>query len=176
MRALRTAPLRVVRSAPGPADAFRQHSGYVAGLAFRLLGRDAEVDDLVQDVFLAAIRGLDTLQEPAAVRGWLATLTVRLAGRRIRRKRIASFLGFGDDGPDEHVLSPDASPEQRVLLAQVYRVLERLPVPNRLAWTLRHIEGEQLEAVAELCGCSLATVKRRIAAAQAVIERAFDED
>jgi RNA polymerase sigma-70 factor (ECF subfamily) len=176
MLALRTAPLRAVRLAPSPADTFEEHSRYVAGLAFRLLGRDEEVDDLVQDVFLEAVRGLETLKEAGAVRGWLATLTVRLAGRRIRRRRIASFFGFGDDGPDEQVVSLEASPEQRVLLSQVYRVLEKIPVDQRLAWTLRYIEGEQLEAVAELCGCSLATAKRRIAAAQAVIEGAFHED
>jgi RNA polymerase sigma-70 factor, ECF subfamily len=176
MLALRTAPLRVVRQARGLAEAFGEHSGYVAGLAFRLLGRDGDVDDLVQDVFLEATRGLETLKEAGALRAWLATLTVRLAGRRIRRKRIASFLGFGDEGPDAYVVSPEASPEQRVLLEQVYRVLERLPVAERIAWTLRYLEGEQLETVAEQCRCSLATAKRRIAAAQGAIEREFDED
>ena len=102
-----------------PMSGLRIHSGYVAGLAFRLLGRDGDVDDLVQDVFLEATRGLETLKDAGAVRAWLATLTVRLAGRRIRRKRIASFLGFGDEGPDAYVVSPEASPEQRVLLVLV---------------------------------------------------------
>jgi RNA polymerase sigma-70 factor (ECF subfamily) len=52
-------------------------------------------------------------------------------------------------------------------------VLDRLPVNERLAWSLRHIEGEQLESVAVLCGCSLATAKRRIAAAQQAVERSL---
>ena len=41
---------------------------------------------------------------------------------------------------------------------------------NRVAWTLNYVEGETLEEVARLCGCSLATAKRRIAAAQRFIE------
>ena len=59
------------------------------------------------------------------------------------------------------------------MLARVYRVLEGMPANQRIAWALRHIEGEPLESVASLCGCSLATAKRRILAASLVIEEAF---
>ena len=47
----------------------------------------------------------------------------------------------------------------------------RISVEDRLAWTLRNVEQEPLDAVAQACGCSLATAKRRIASAQAVLER-----
>jgi RNA polymerase sigma-70 factor (ECF subfamily) len=59
-----------------------------------------------------------------------------------------------------------------VLLTRMYRALDGLPVNQRLAWSLRHIEGERLETVALLCHCSLATAKRRIVAAQKVISEA----
>ena len=62
------------------------------------------------------------------------------------------------------------SPERRALLSRVYQVLDRIPVEQRLAWSLRYVEGEKLERVAEQCGCSLATAKRRIAAAHARIQ------
>jgi RNA polymerase sigma-70 factor (ECF subfamily) len=148
------------------------HSGYVAGLAFKLLGRSHEVDDLVQDVFLAALTGLGALREPRAVRGWLATLTVRLAGRKLRRRKVAAFFSF-DDGQGHEVQAPGATAEQRTLLHQVYAQLHRLPVDQRIAWTLHHVEGETLEAVATLCRCSLATAKRRIAAAHQHLEEAL---
>jgi RNA polymerase sigma-70 factor (ECF subfamily) len=51
-------------------------------------------------------------------------------------------------------------------LAEVYRILDRMPVRVRLAWSLRHVDGERLEDVAERCACSLATAKRWIATAQ----------
>jgi RNA polymerase sigma-70 factor (ECF subfamily) len=57
------------------------------------------------------------------------------------------------------------------MLASVYKIRDALPVSQRLAWTLRYVEGERLERVAELCSCSLATVKRRIKAAQDAIQR-----
>jgi RNA polymerase sigma-70 factor, ECF subfamily len=153
-------------------DLYAAHAQYVASLGYRMLGRDDLVDDLVQDVFVLAIRRLDDILEPEAVRAWLAKVTVRLAGRRLKRRRLAVFLGLEDEVvPDEALVSSQASPEDRVLLGQVYRVLEAVPVDDRLAWTLRYVEGMRLEEVAEACGCSLATAKRRIARAGERVER-----
>ena len=63
-------------SASDNVDSFiRAYSPYVARLAYRLLGRDEEVDDIVQDVFVAFLRFRHDIREPAAVRSWLATTT-----------------------------------------------------------------------------------------------------
>ena len=151
---------------------FQQHARYVASVVLRVLGRDHEVDDVVQEVFLTAMTGLAAIRSPLAVRGWLKTIAVRKACRHLRRRRLRALLGFDSDATCyEHVAAPGCSPEERALLARVYKELDRLPVAERVAWTLRYVEGEQVEALAELCGCSLATAKRRIAAAQATLER-----
>lgn len=173
-----SAALRAVKANPvvDVGDVFSTHVRYVAKLAYRMLGRDDLVDDLVQDVFVAALKGLDALHDPEAIRGWLARVTVRLASRRLKRQRFVAFLGFDDDDSngEADVVCPSASPEQQVLLAQVYRVLEKVPVDERLAWTLRYVEGAQLDEVATWCGCSLATAKRRIGRAAELIERHLD--
>ena len=75
----------------------------------------------------------------------------------------------GGGGPALELPDPQISPEKRALLARVYEILDSMGVERRLAWTLRYVEGEKLEVVAERCGCSLATVKRRIASAQALL-------
>ncbi len=80
-------------------DVFRNHSQYVAAIGIRLLGRDNDIDDFLQDVFIEAADGLKELREPNAVRGWLATLAVRKA-RRIIRKRMLRRRIFGS-GKDE---------------------------------------------------------------------------
>jgi RNA polymerase sigma-70 factor (ECF subfamily) len=169
------APLRVVPPPAEPLDlesAFRRYAGYVAAVATRLLGRDDEVDDVVQEVFLAAMKGLSGLREPDAIKGWLATLTVRTATRRLRVRRFRSLFGFDERRRYDGVASAAASPEQRALLSRVYALLDELPVAERVAWTLRHVEGEPLESVARLCKCSLATAKRRIAAAHEKLGKA----
>jgi RNA polymerase sigma-70 factor, ECF subfamily len=167
------APLALVSAPPAPesplATLFRSHSAYVAAVALRLLGRQDEVDDVVQDVFLSALRGVDQLREPEAIKGWLATVTVRMASRRLRLRRLRSFLGLDADANYQE-LAVGANQEHVALLARIYRLLDELPVALRIAWTLRYVEGEPLDTVARICGCSLATAKRRIVAAQAAIE------
>jgi RNA polymerase sigma-70 factor, ECF subfamily len=63
------------------------------------------------------------------------------------------------------VAAPSLSAEQRLQLSRLDQALMALPVPLRLAWMLRHVEGCELAEVAEQCSCSLATIKRRIARA-----------
>lgn len=157
-----------------PAMVFRRYAGYVAAVAHRLLGRDDEVDDTLQEVFLVAVRQLDQVRDPGALKGWLARVTVRVARRRLTFRRWRTRLGIEHAEGYESVADPSASPEERALIARVYRLLDQLPANERIAWTLRHVEGESLAEVAELCGCSLATAKRRILAAGRFLEEATD--
>jgi RNA polymerase sigma-70 factor (ECF subfamily) len=164
--ALRPLPARVSLV----QQAFRDHAAFVARLAHRLTGRSDEIDDIVQDVFIVAVRGAGALRDPTALRHWLATITVRVARKRLRTLRLRRFCGL-DDAPEyESVAAPGATPEDRALLSRVFDILDTVPVNHRLAWSLRHVEGYDLEIVAELCGCSLATAKRWIGAAHAKLE------
>src|SRR5262245_5650468 len=92
----RPASLDQESSGPPPSvelrEVFRTHSAYVATLAFRLLGRDDELDDVVQEVFLSALSGLRRLQSARAVRSWLATVTARKVARRIRGRRLRALF------------------------------------------------------------------------------------
>jgi RNA polymerase sigma-70 factor (ECF subfamily) len=181
------APLRLVPPPDPPVDqpigrpigrdldtVYRVYARYVAGIALRLIGRDDELEDVIQDVFLAAVGGLDRLEDPEALKGWLATVTVRVAMRRLRRRRLRSLLGLDRPCDYTHLVMPGVSPEEHAELVRAYQRLDTLPVRERVAWSLRYIEGEPLEVVAERCGCSLATVKRRIAAAAAVLSPVVD--
>ncbi|MFK7985037.1 MAG: RNA polymerase sigma factor [Sandaracinaceae bacterium] len=150
--------------------AFRAYARYVGAIGLRILGRPDEVDDLVQEVFLAAHRQRATLREPAALKGWLATLTVRKATRVLKKRRLRRLMGL-DQVPDyAQVASPSASPAQVTLVGEVYQLLDFLPSEERTAWVLRRIEQHTLSDVAELCGCSLATAKRRVSAAEAKLQ------
>jgi RNA polymerase sigma-70 factor (ECF subfamily) len=149
--------------------AFRLYSRYVAYISLRILGRPDDVDDVVQQVFLDAQRGLKGIRDAQAVKGWLATLAVRKSVKKLRRRRLRRFFGVDEDFDYGKVAQEQANPETRTLVAEIYRVLDELPAEQRSAWVLRHVEGEKIERVAELCGCSLATAKRRIAAAHAVL-------
>ena len=151
-------------------EVYSRYGRYVAAIILRLEGRQAEVEDLVQDVFVEATRGIARLQDPAAIKGWLATITVRVVRRHLRRRRLRAFLGRDAGADYTNLVDPAASATDRLILSAVYRVLDEIPADDRIAFWLRFIEGETLDDVARLCDCSCATAKRRIARAQRVIE------
>lgn len=153
---------------------YRRHVRYVGAIALHLCGRHQDAEDIVQDVFTLALPRLDQLRDPAALRGWLARIAVSRCTRRIRRRRILRFVGLDDgaaDAPLHRLCAPEVDPETRAELAQVEAVLGRCGDDERVAWVLHRVEGETLESVAAICGCSLATVKRRVAAVDARLAR-----
>jgi RNA polymerase sigma-70 factor (ECF subfamily) len=171
------------RSGSGPSDAalvtaaranerwavealFQRHAPMMNGLAYRLLGRDAEVDDVVQDSFLRAMDNLGSLKEPQAFAAWLGSIVVRTVSKLLRRRKLLSRLGLRrqDEPLDvDSIVGQSAPPDAIVELRALYAKIEGMPVDVRVPLLLRRVEGLALEEIAERTGKSLATVKRRIA-------------
>ena len=153
---------------------YRQHVNALMGLAIRLLGCTTEAEDVVHDTFVTAFASLDQVRDATALRAWLMQVTVRHAHRRFRRRRLLQRLGFvptPDDSSLAELAAPGTSPEQRAELTRLDGALARLPAKLRTPWILRHVEGFELADVASACGASLATIKRRIAEAQADVDQ-----
>ena len=153
----------VERAIGGDEQAFtalyRRHAAYVAGVVYRILGRDADLDDIVQEAFVEGLGQLARLEDRSKLRPYLVTIAVRRIHARLslryRLKSLASAL-FGS--------SPTVSdPAAREPVHDLYRALERVAPRHRVAWVLHRVEGYTLPETAELAGASLATVKRWIA-------------
>lgn len=163
----------VLLAAEGDAAAkealFRRHAPMVQGMAFRLLGRDDELDEVVQDVFVEALSSLDSLRDPAAFRSWLGTIVVYRVRLRIRRRRLTVSLGFvkSDDLELERVADESASPDLALELSEVRDRIDELHTEERVALLLHRVQGHTLPEVADQMDLSLATVKRRVASADA---------
>lgn len=161
----------VERAAAGDRRAFtvlyRRHARYLAGVAFRLMGESSELDDVVQEAFLVGLRNLGKLEQATKLRPWLVTILVRRVQHRLQGRARQRWLGRQLKWVSPSVSDPHVSRE----VNELYRVLERLPAKLRVPWTLSRVEGGVLEEVAEWCGTSLATVKRRIARADAHVKR-----
>jgi RNA polymerase sigma-70 factor (ECF subfamily) len=170
----------VVLSAEGNMQAFevlyRRHASFAIHLATRIEGSPRDVEDIVHDAFLRAYERLRDLSDKSAFRGWLGSIVVHAVRSRMRRARLMNLLGLGRTSEPvdlDAIASSDASPHVRAQLAQIYALLRTLSADDRIAWTLRNIEGHELEAVANLTRCSLATVKRRISRAQQFLDEHF---
>jgi RNA polymerase sigma-70 factor (ECF subfamily) len=152
---------------------FRRHARMVNGLAFRLMGRDEDVDDLVQDSFLSALRGLDGLASPQAFSSWLCSIVVRSAHKLLRRRRLMTRVGLRRSTPLdlEQVISPAAPAHVCAELKLVYGHLEQLEPEVRIALVLHRIDGLSLPDVAEQMRLSVSTVKRRLSVAERMLSQ-----
>jgi RNA polymerase sigma-70 factor (ECF subfamily) len=158
---------------------FRRYVDYLSGLSFRLLRDRSEGEDVVQDAFLDAFAQLRAGTVPGSVRAWLAGIAVHKVHRRFRRRKLGALLGH-HFATVEGVLQSSAhagtSPELFGELALLDAALSTIPEVDRAAWMLRYVEGYELEEVARLCGCSVATAKRRIGRARTTVDAHVEMD
>jgi RNA polymerase sigma-70 factor (ECF subfamily) len=159
---------------------YRRYARMVNGLSFRLMPNAADATDLAQDAFVEAFRNLSRLQNHQAFASWLRSIVIRIAHKRVRRQRLMSRLGLRRAEPIDldTVVSRNAPPDARAELRAVYAVLLELPAEDRAALVLRRVEGMAIGEIAEQMGRSVATVKRRLASAEAHLSRklgAFDD-
>ncbi len=158
----------IVLAARGSSEAFGRlydlHAGAVTTVARRLLGHEAEVDDLVHDVFLEAWqRAGDYDPARGSVRAWLL---VRTRSRCLdRRKSPARTRGrpLESEPPSD----PTAALRADAYLdsVRVRRALERLPEEQRTALVLGYCEGLSSSEIAERLAVPIGTVKSRVHAA-----------
>lgn len=147
---------------------FRRHSSYVAGVVYRILGQDEDLDDIVQEAFVEGFRRLHTLEDRTKVRGFLVTIAVR----RIHR-RLSWRYRWRDAASKLFDVAPRVSdPAEREGVYTLYQVLAGVPVKHRTAWMLHRVEGFTLPEVAQQCEISLATVKRWVARVDKEVEAA----
>jgi RNA polymerase sigma-70 factor (ECF subfamily) len=152
---------------PDAADRlFITYGEHVQRVLARVLGPDPDLVDLIQDVFVTALSSFRRLKDPRALRAWLTTIAVFTARARIRKRARWSFFRFlpFDELPEQPAHSTPA--EISEALRCTYRVLSRMPAEERIPFALRVIDGMELTQVAEACGFSLATVKRRLSRAK----------
>jgi RNA polymerase sigma-70 factor (ECF subfamily) len=186
-----TDPRPTTRSGAGPTDAalvlaaragelwaqealFQRYARMVLALSQRILAGRDDADDLAQDAFVYAFTRLDTLNNPQAFHAWLRSIVVRTASKRLRRQRLLTRLGLRRAEPIEPdtVITTEAPPDIAAELRGVYALIERLPAEERVALVLRRVEGMELLEIAAEMKLSLATVKRRLSAAEGRLERA----
>jgi RNA polymerase sigma-70 factor, ECF subfamily len=140
------------------------HLDHVRRVLIRVMGiGEPEIDDLVQEVFVRALKGADRLQFEGALSAWLTSIAVFTGRETIRRRTRWRWLRFAE-APDR----PAPQPPSHVSDAAraVYALLDRLPVDERIVFALRAIEGMDLKELARACGVSIPTVRRRLARAE----------
>ena len=142
----------------------------VAANLYRVIGDRTDLDDLVQEVFVIAFRGLERFRGDARLSTWLYRICVNVALGRIRsRKRKPPAIGVADldataidPSMTERPETPQQSLERRRDQETVYRALEHLAPKKRIVLYLHEIEGLDLKEIAYLVDSNPVTVRTRL--------------
>ena len=143
---------------------YRAHSGRLYSVAYRMVGNAADAEDLLQDIFLAAHRKLDSFRGDSALGTWLYRLATNLCLDHLR-SRAARSSGLTDPLDDEIGLADAGSrglAERAVTRMDLERALARLPEGCRAAFVLHDIEGLEHREVAEALGIAEGTSKSQV--------------
>jgi RNA polymerase sigma-70 factor, ECF subfamily len=142
-----------------------RYGEHVRRVLMRLLGGDhSEHNDLFQEVITEAWRGVGRLENASALKAWVTRIAVFTARGALRRQRRRRWLLFVEELPETPMAW--AGPELEDAARAVYGILARMPLDERIPFTLRVLEDMDLEATAAASGMSVATVRRRLASAE----------
>jgi RNA polymerase sigma-70 factor (ECF subfamily) len=125
----------------------------------RRLGNEADIEDVVQQVFVCFFKRLPTLQDPEAVQAFVMSIAVNIARTEVRRNRCRRDFLRGWVGPRSSV---HPNPEAREAAAHFWSIVGRLGPRDGTAFVQRFVDNEELVDVASSHGVSLSTIKRRL--------------
>lgn len=150
---------------------FERYGAHVQRVLVRTLGVDAELADLVQEVFLQVLQSVHKVEDADRLQAWITSVAVFTARGWIRARQRRRWLSFFEMPSHAEPAAPHADDATREAARSTYRVLDRLSADLRLPFALRYIDGMELTEVAAACEVSLATIKRRLAKAEALFVR-----
>lgn len=143
-----------------------RYAQHVAGVLVNTLGASTDLSDHVQETFLEIFKDLHSLRDTTLLKAWITQVAVHRALHVIRAKKRKWWLRFVTPEELPEPPSRDADADQMHAIRATYLALDRLGEHERVAFVLRFMHGMSLDEVAGALGVSLATAKRRLAAAE----------
>lgn len=137
-----------------------RHAGRLYGLAVSLVSNRADAEDIVQDTFAGAIRGLRGFREQASVKTWLTRILIKRVARlhrwrRLRRTKPIEAAGEAD-------ADAGAMAERADMRLDVAAVLSRLSEEHRMVVVLREMRGMSYAEIADVLQVPRGTVESRL--------------
>ena len=173
----------VERAAVGDATAFRvlflRHRGDVARLVYRMLSAPADLEDVVQEVFVQVYRSLKDFRGQAKLSTWIHRVTVNvvLMHRRSAKSRpVLTEEAPGDIVADAEGTLPDEDTDRRERIRAFQRLLARLADKKRIVFVLHELEGLAPAEIASIVGAPVLTVRTRLFYARRELEAMLPEE
>ena len=158
----------VARARDGEPAAFRElfraHRNDVARLVHRMLGHTADIEDVIQEVFLQVHKSIKDFRGQARFSTWLYRVTVNVV---LMHRRSAKSRPVFVDTPETHVPSdasplPDEQVARRARVRAFSRLLDRLSEKKRTVFVLHELEGLPPTEIAKIVDAPILTVRTRL--------------
>ena len=145
-------------------EIYRAHAGRLYSVACRMVGNPADAEDLLQEIFVAAHRKLDSFRGESALGTWLYRLATNLCLDHLRSRAAKSsqLTGALDDEPMLADAGSGRLADSVVDRMDLERALAQLPQGCRAAFVLHDIEGLEHREVADALGIAEGTSKSQV--------------
>lgn len=146
------------------SELFRRHASMVSALAYRMLGRTPDLEDVVQEVFIQVHRSLGDFRGQAKFSTWLHRIAVNVVLMHRRRARSRPVLASAEEGgeaPDSS-WSPDKDLARQQRVEAFHRLLDKLSDKKREVFVLHELEGMAPAEIANAMRCPVLTVRTRL--------------
>jgi RNA polymerase sigma-70 factor (ECF subfamily) len=150
------------RSPSGFDELVAEHQERVARLCYRLLGWQADVDDAVQDVFMAVLRSLPKFRGESSVSTWITRIAVNTCRSHGRRRRLRIFSSLRESPEPPIAQSAEHELLDRERFERVRAAIRRLPAKYRETVVLRYLEELSVSDVAGVLGLGKNVVEVRL--------------
>lgn len=145
-------------------EVYRTHAGRLYSVACRMVGNPADAEDLLQEIFLAAHRKLDSFRGESALGTWLYRLATNLCLDHLRSRtaRTNQVTGSLDDETGLQDAASRGLADRTLTRMDLERALVQLPEGCRAAFILHDVEGLEHREVAEALGIAEGTSKSQV--------------
>lgn len=149
-----------------------RHETQVRAMVAQIVGARADLDDLMQDARLRAVRGIASFERRASFATWFSRIGMNVALSSLRRRRTEEAMPLDVIGgsPD-----PQREAERRELRERLAAAVERLPAAHRQVFDMTHRDGLDSNAIAERLGLPAATVRTRLFHARRRLREVLDD-
>ena len=150
---------------------YQRHFPAVERVVHALGIRDADADDLCQEIFILVHKDLRGFRGDARLSTWIYRVATREGIRFARRRRRRRLLLDLFARERRAALPPDWSESDAGRRHYLRQLLDRLPPERRLVLVLFEIEGMPAPAIAQIAGCAEKTVWTRLHRARRALEQ-----
>ena len=148
---------------------YRRHTPRLRALVFRMMGHRAEAEDVLQETWLSACRGIHTFRGESQFSTWLTTIGIRAVHARFRRSPAEALVDLPDD------LRASSPPAAHHAAIDLERAIARLPDHQRMVLVLHDVEGFTHEEIGHRLEVATGTSKATLSRARRALRGTLTE-